>query len=93
MHRYIRRKRLISIISSLDAPKSILETKKHPKNSLFWANMYKKNPKKPPGWVFLNKNPGFFQPCLGELELLPLEEEELAALLAGLHAPRAVHRS
>ena len=30
---------------------------------------------------------------LGELKLLPLEEEELAALLAGLHSSRAVHRS
>jgi hypothetical protein len=34
---YIKRKRLISV--SLDAPKSILETEKTLKNSLFWANI------------------------------------------------------
>jgi hypothetical protein len=43
----------------------------NPKNSLFWANIYKKNKKnqkthkktkkKPLGWFFLN--PGFSQPC------------------------------
>jgi hypothetical protein len=39
---YIRRKKLISKSDynlSLYAPKSILETEKTPKNSLFWANI------------------------------------------------------
>jgi hypothetical protein len=53
-------------ILSLDAPKSILETEKNPKNSLFWANMYlkktQKNPKKTTG-LFFFKNPGFFNPA------------------------------
>ncbi len=30
----------------MDAPKSILETEKNPKNSLFWANKKKKKKKK-----------------------------------------------
>ncbi len=47
---------------------------KNPKNSLFWANMYKKNPKNPKNpkknkknteLGFFLKKPGFFQPCLG----------------------------
>ncbi len=69
---YIRRTRLIS---KSDAPKSIHETEKNPKNPLVWAKKTKKtqkkpkNPKKPKktqktqknplGWVFLKK-PGFF---------------------------------
>jgi hypothetical protein len=43
----------VIISSSLDAPKSIRETEKHPKNPLVWAKKPKKtqknpkNPKKP----------------------------------------------
>jgi hypothetical protein len=47
---YIRRKRLISksdYILSLDAPKSIRETEKNPKNALAWAKKPKKTPKNP----------------------------------------------
>jgi hypothetical protein len=54
------------VIKSLDAPKSILETEKKPKNSLFWPNILKKiknkNKKKPLGGFFLNRvfsNPAF----------------------------------
>jgi hypothetical protein len=72
---YIRRTRLISKSDYnlyLDAPKSICETEKNPKNPLVWSKKPKKtqknpkNPKKPKktqknplGWVFLKK-PGFF---------------------------------
>jgi hypothetical protein len=59
---YIRRVRLIRKSDynlRLDAPKSILETENNPKNSLFWANIYKKN-----HWAGFKKKPGFFQPCL-----------------------------
>ena len=48
MHSNIRRKRLISKSDynlSLDAPKSILEAEKNPKNSLFWANIFFLNQK------------------------------------------------
>jgi hypothetical protein len=54
---------------SLDAPKSICETEKNPKNPPVWAknpkkpNKPKKPKKNPLGWFFL-KNPGFFQPWL-----------------------------
>ncbi len=42
---------------------------KNPKNSVFWANIYKKqknpkNPKNPKKNRKTQKNPGFFQPCL-----------------------------
>jgi hypothetical protein len=65
----------------MDAPKSIRETEKNPKNPLAWAKKPKKtqknpkNPKKPKktqknplGWVFLKK-PGFFPTllCIGLL--------------------------
>ncbi len=66
------------MIISLDAPKSICETEKNPKNPLVRAEKPKrpkkkqknpKNPKqtkktqkKPLGWVFFFKKPGFFQP-------------------------------
>jgi hypothetical protein len=43
---------------------------KNPKNSLFWANIYKKKPKNPPkktknplGWVFLYKKLVFSNPA------------------------------
>jgi hypothetical protein len=58
----------VIIIESLDAPKSICETEKNPKNPLIWAKNQKKNTKKPKktkkntGLVFCIKNPGFFQP-------------------------------
>jgi hypothetical protein len=51
----------VIIILSLDAPKSIRETEKNPKNPLVWAKKNPKNPKKPTGLVFF-LNPGFFQP-------------------------------
>jgi hypothetical protein len=44
----------VIIISSLDAPKSIRETLKNPKNPLVWA----KTQKNPLGWVL--KKTGFF---------------------------------
>jgi hypothetical protein len=64
----------VIIIYRLDAPKSILETEeKKTIENLSSGQIYKKtkknqkkqkNPKKPLGWVFKKKNPGFFQPCL-----------------------------
>ena len=75
------------IIICLDAPKSIRETEKNPKNPLVWAKKPKKtqknpkNPKKqkktqktqknPLDWVFLKK-PGFF-PTLINLDTEPAE--------------------
>jgi hypothetical protein len=66
----------VIIIQSLDAPNSIRETEKNPKNPLVRAKKPKKtqkktkNPKKPKktqknplGWVFLKK-PGFFPTLL-----------------------------
>jgi hypothetical protein len=63
----------VIIIQSLDAPKSIRETEKNPKNPLVRAKKPKKNqktqknPKKtqknPLGWVFFLKTRVFFQPC------------------------------
>ncbi len=60
------------IILSLDAPKSILETKKTLKLSLLGKNTYKKkitqkNPKNPLGCFFFFFNPGFSQPWLKDL--------------------------
>jgi hypothetical protein len=57
----------------MDAPKSIRETEKNPKNPLTWAKNPKKSKKnqktqkkqKKTHWAgFFFKNPGFFQPCL-----------------------------
>ncbi len=56
MHILGERGLLVRVIISLDAPKSILETGKNLKNSLFWADIFKKPQKpekpqkKPLGW-------------------------------------------
>jgi hypothetical protein len=52
----------VIIISSLDAPKSIRETEKNPKNPLVRVKKPKKTQKNPLGWVFLKKTRVFSNP-------------------------------
>jgi hypothetical protein len=63
----------VIIISSLDAPKSIRETEKNPKNPLVRVKKPQKTQKKPKKPQKTQKNPGFFQPCYIEPWKLTME--------------------
>jgi hypothetical protein len=79
----------------MDAPKSIRETDKNPKNPLVWAKKPQKtqknpkNPKKPKKpkkthWAgFFLKNPGFFQPCEAQDPLESLSSGGVPSSLIG----------